>query len=102
MCRIFRLYYRCLEARRLFTRLIEALGARNGIGPELMGRQSGFIAAYVASNADVNLCLVPEVPFSLEGPMNELGQAGAAQSLRHFAAEGAGRSFAVIPKPMLR
>jgi 6-phosphofructokinase 1 len=32
-----------------------------------MGRYSGFIAAYASlANNDVNFCLVPEVPFSLE------------------------------------
>ncbi len=47
----------------------EAFGAWNGIGlVKLMGRDSGFIAAgaTLASN-DVNICLVPEVPFTLEG-----------------------------------
>ncbi|MGD9347649.1 MAG: ATP-dependent 6-phosphofructokinase [Candidatus Aminicenantes bacterium] len=46
----------------------EALGARNGVGlVKLMGRYSGFIAAYASlANNDVNFCLVPEVPFSLE------------------------------------
>jgi 6-phosphofructokinase 1 len=46
----------------------ESVGARNGIGlVKLMGRESGFIAAYAAlANNDVNFCLVPEVPFSLE------------------------------------
>ncbi|MFO0661735.1 MAG: ATP-dependent 6-phosphofructokinase [Polyangiaceae bacterium] len=47
----------------------EATGARHGIGlVKLMGRDSGFIAAQatLASN-DVNFCLVPEVPFSLDG-----------------------------------
>jgi 6-phosphofructokinase 1 len=47
----------------------EARGAWNGIGlVKLMGRDSGFIAAgaTLASN-DVNFCLVPEVPFTLEG-----------------------------------
>jgi 6-phosphofructokinase 1 len=46
----------------------EALGARNGIGlVKLMGRESGFIPAYAAlANNDVNFCLIPEVPFSLE------------------------------------
>jgi len=45
----------------------EALGARNGVGlVKLMGRYSGFIAAYASlANNDVNFCLVPEVPFSL-------------------------------------
>ncbi|MGD8539390.1 MAG: ATP-dependent 6-phosphofructokinase [Candidatus Aminicenantes bacterium] len=46
----------------------EALGVRNGVGlVKLMGRYSGFIAAYASlANNDVNFCLVPEVPFSLE------------------------------------
>lgn len=44
----------------------EALGARNGVGlVKLMGRDSGFIAAYTAlADNNVNLCLVPEVPFT--------------------------------------
>ena len=47
---------------------VEAEGARNGIGlVKLMGRHSGFIAAYAAlATSDVNFCLIPEVPFSLE------------------------------------
>jgi 6-phosphofructokinase 1 len=46
----------------------EAQGARNGIGlVKLMGRESGFISAYAAlAYADVNFCLIPEVPFALE------------------------------------
>jgi 6-phosphofructokinase 1 len=46
----------------------EALGVRNGVGlVKLMGRYSGYIAAYASlANNDVNFCLVPEVPFSLE------------------------------------
>ncbi len=48
---------------------IEALGARNGIGlVKLMGRESGFIAAFAAlANSDVNFCLVPESSFTLDG-----------------------------------
>ena len=47
----------------------EAVSARNGIGlVKLMGRESGFIAAQATlASADVNFCLVPEVPFALEG-----------------------------------
>ncbi len=47
----------------------EAEGARHGIGlVKLMGRDSGFIAAYTTLVASqVNFCLVPEVPFTLEG-----------------------------------
>ena len=47
----------------------EANGAFNGLGlVKLMGRDSGFIAAYAAlATTVVNFCLVPEVPFQLEG-----------------------------------
>lgn len=47
----------------------EANGAFNGLGlVKLMGRDSGFIAAYAAlATTVVNICLVPEVPFTLEG-----------------------------------
>ena len=49
---------------------IEAKGAANGIGlVKLMGRDSGFIAAYASlANSVVNLCLIPEIPFEMEGP----------------------------------
>ncbi len=48
---------------------MEARGAHNGLSiVKLMGRDSGFIAAYATlANTVVNLCLVPEVPFELEG-----------------------------------
>jgi 6-phosphofructokinase 1 len=47
----------------------EAMGVRNGIGiVKLMGRYSGLIAAHATlASGDVNFCLVPEVPFELEG-----------------------------------
>jgi len=47
----------------------ESLGAPNGIGlVKVMGRDSGFIAAYATlANLEVNFCLIPEVPFDLEG-----------------------------------
>jgi len=49
---------------------VEAKGAMNGIGlVKLMGRDSGYIAANAAiASLDVNFCLVPEIPFDLEGP----------------------------------
>jgi len=52
----------------------EALGARNGVGlVKLMGRASGFIAAYATmANSDVNFCLIPEAPFTLEGFLKAL------------------------------
>lgn len=58
------------EARRaIYAAHTEALGARNGIGlVKLMGRDSGFIAAFSALvDSQVNFCLVPEVPFTLAG-----------------------------------
>ena len=47
----------------------EALGAKNGIGlVKLMGRESGFIAAHATlALKEVNLVLIPEVEFKLEG-----------------------------------
>ena len=46
----------------------EAKGARNGIGlVKLMGRESGFIAVFASlARSDVNICLIPEVPFTME------------------------------------
>lgn len=58
------------EARRtILAAHAEAKGAYKGIGlVKLMGRHSGFIAAHTTlANCDVNFCLVPEVPFSLQG-----------------------------------
>jgi 6-phosphofructokinase 1 len=48
----------------------EATSARGGIGlVKLMGREAGFIAAHAAlASHDVNVCLVPEVSFAVEGP----------------------------------
>lgn len=57
------------EAQRAsYAANIEAEAAHNGIGlVKLMGRESGFIAAYtVLVNSQVNFCLIPEVPFTLE------------------------------------
>ena len=47
----------------------EANGALNGVGlVKLMGRDSGFIAAYASlANTVVDFCLIPEVDFQLEG-----------------------------------
>jgi 6-phosphofructokinase 1 len=57
------------EARRATSAAnTEAETARNGIGlVKLMGRDSGFIAAYsVLVDSHVNFCLIPEVPFALD------------------------------------
>ena len=49
---------------------MEAVSAINGIGlVKVMGRDSGFIATHTAiASHEVNFCLIPEVPFNLEGP----------------------------------
>jgi 6-phosphofructokinase 1 len=48
---------------------VEAICAIDGIGlVKLMGRESGFIACYATLTSQcVNFCLVPEVPFELQG-----------------------------------
>jgi 6-phosphofructokinase 1 len=78
---------------------VEAVGAMNGIGlVKLMGRDSGFIASHAAlAGQHVNFCLIPEVPFRLEGP------GGLLEELRYrlaqrknvviVAAEGAGQDL---------
>ena len=58
----------------IYSAHTEATGARNGVGlVKLMGRESGFISAWAAlAYNDVNFCLVPEVPFTLEGFLRAL------------------------------
>ena len=71
----------------------EARGAWNGVGlVKLMGRDSGFIAAYATlANSDVNFCFIPEVPLVLEEFLSALEK---RLDKRHHAvvvvAEGAG------------
>jgi len=63
------------EARTaIYSAHTEAQGARNGIGlVKLMGRESGFIAAYASiTNGDVNFCLVPEMRFSIDAFLGAL------------------------------
>ncbi len=75
----------------------EAEGAHNGIGlVKLMGRESGFIAAQATlSLKEVNFVLVPETPFTLDGPGGLLpALEQRLLSRRHaviVAAEGAGQ-----------
>ncbi len=77
----------------------EARGAWNGIGlVRLMGRHAGFIAAGATlASADVNFCLVPEVPFVLEGPGGFFERLEARLDEKHHAvvvvAEGAGQDL---------
>ena len=60
----------------IYSAHMEATGAKNGIGlVKLMGRHSGFIAALATlANSDVNFCLVPEVPFTLDGFLEALNE----------------------------
>ena len=74
----------------------EALGAKNGIGlVKLMGRDSGFIAAYTALvDSQVNYCLVPEVPFTLPGLLRTLEDRLEARGHAVIVtAEGAGQEL---------
>ena len=72
----------------------EANGAFNGLG--FMGRDSGFIAAYAAlATTVVNFCLVPEVPFTLEGLFKAL-ESRYSSGKTHAViavAEGAGQEL---------
>lgn len=80
----------------------EAKGAWNGIGlVKLMGRDSGFIAAYATlANSDVNFCFIPEAPFVLEGENGFLQTLEKRLNKKHHAvivvAEGVGRQIAAI------
>ncbi len=82
------------EARRASNAAhCEAQGANNGVGlVKLMGRDSGFIAAYATlANSQVNFCLVPEVPFKLESLFKALEERLARKGYAVIvAAEAAG------------
>ena len=67
----------------------EARSIRNGIAlVKLMGRHAGFIAgAATIANQDVNVCLIPEVPFALGG------ERGLLRALQRRIAE---RGHAVV------
>jgi 6-phosphofructokinase 1 len=80
----------------IYSAHTEATGARNGIGlVKLMGRESGFIAAYAAlAYNDVNFCLVPEVRFSLKGFLKALRERLERRSHAVVVvAEGAGQDL---------
>ena len=77
----------------------EAIAAYNGIGlVKLMGRYSGFIAAYATLGLrEVNFTLIPEVEFDLEGKYGFLEALRKRLEARRHAvivvAEGAGQKF---------
>jgi 6-phosphofructokinase 1 len=81
----------------------EALSALNGVGVvKLMGRNAGFIAAHATlASHDVNVCLVPEVRFEVEGPGGLLGYLEQRLKTRGHAvvvvAEGCGVRLASAP-----
>ena len=71
---------------------VEAKGTPNGVGlVKLMGRDSGFIAAYASvANPVVNFCLVPEMKFALDGPH------GLLAALERRFASGKGHAVVVV------
>ena len=77
----------------------EAKGSRNGVGlVKLMGRESGFIACSAAlATGEVNVVLIPEIPFQLEGPNGLLEHLRRRLVARQHAvivvAEGAGQDL---------
>ncbi|MHC4435076.1 MAG: ATP-dependent 6-phosphofructokinase, partial [Planctomycetota bacterium] len=80
----------------IYSAHTEAHGAKNGVGlVKLMGRESGFIAAYVAlAYNDVNFCLVPEVRFTIEGFLRVLRERLESRGHAVVAvAEGAGQDL---------
>ncbi|KAL8144521.1 hypothetical protein V2J09_017553 [Rumex salicifolius] len=92
------------EAQRAInSAYIEAHSAYHGIGlVKLMGRSSGFIAMYASlASGQVDVCLIPEVPFTLDGPKgvlqhleNLIRTKGAAVVC---VAEGAGQELLAKP-----
>jgi len=76
---------------------VEAAGAPNCVGlVKLMGRHAGFVAAStVLAARDVDAVLIPEQPFSIQGPGGLLGWLGRRLEERGEAviivAEGAGQ-----------
>ncbi|CAI0419910.1 unnamed protein product [Linum tenue] len=59
------------EAQRAInSAYIEAHSAYHGVGiVKLMGRHSGFIAMHASlASGQIDICLIPEVPFQLHGP----------------------------------
>lgn len=77
----------------------EAKGCHNGVGlVKLMGRDSGFTAAAAClANSLVNFCLIPEVPFDLEGERGFLPALERRLARKNHAvvvvSEGAGQNL---------
>lgn len=77
----------------------EARSVDNGVAlVKLMGRHAGFIAAAATvASQDVNICLVPELPFALEGPGGLMAKLERRLQKKDHAvvvvAEGAGQDL---------
>lgn len=86
-------------ARVLHGAHTEAHSVENGVSlVKLMGRHAGFIAAgATVASQDVNFCLVPEVPFTLDGDGGLLAALRRRVERRNHAlivvAEGAGQDL---------
>ena len=66
-----------------------------------MGREAGFITMYTClASRDVNVCLVPEFPFEIEGPNGLLNFVQKRVEARGHCvivvAEGAGNQITII------
>jgi 6-phosphofructokinase 1 len=75
---------------------MESKGVQNGIGlVKLMGRESGFVAAHAAlASSDVNLVLIPEVPFSMQKVLTFIEKRFERKSHAVvLVAEGAGQNL---------
>ncbi len=91
-----------LAAQAIESAYAEASSLRNGIGlVKLMGRHSGFIAANAALAApNVNLVLIPELPFDLDGENGLFGYLAQRFSTNRstviVVAEGAGQRHLTV------
>ncbi|KAG0492425.1 hypothetical protein HPP92_005823 [Vanilla planifolia] len=88
------------EAQRAINSVyIEAHSAYHGIGiVKLMGRNSGFIAMHASlASGQVDVCLIPEDPFTLHGPNGVLRHLSYLVQTKGSAvvcvAEGAGQNL---------
>jgi 6-phosphofructokinase 1 len=94
-------FYTALEKAREVIQgaHVEARGVPRGVGlVKLMGRYAGFIAAGATlASQEVNFCLIPEVPFELEGADGFLPNLAERLDERGHAvvvvAEGAGQNL---------
>ncbi len=84
-------------AKAIRSATVEAASAPNGVGlVRLMGRHSGFIACYATlAQTSADYVLIPEVPFTVDGPHgfleHLLAKVKANGSAVVVAAEGAGQ-----------